>query len=289
MAIATKTKPKAAHHKKRVAAHHRQNKQYVKSYWPYIPLITIVSVGLLVNGLLSHPSAILGTKSDLSVQALVNATNVTRTQNGKAGLQLNPQLNTAAQAKANDMVAHNYWSHTAPTGNQPSAFVAGAGYQYQILGENLAYGFDSAKTTLNAWMHSDEHRANLLDSAYNEIGFGVATSPDFVGSGPETVVVAMYAQPVGTLTPAAPKTITPESSLVTRAQTVAFTPSTNSLLIGLIGAVAVVFVFVRHGIAWRKLLSRGEVFVIDHPVLDIALISVAMLAVILNHAVGFIH
>jgi hypothetical protein len=51
MAIATRPKAKA-HHKKRQAGHHRHTKQYVKTYWPYIPLVALTasSLTLLRNG-----------------------------------------------------------------------------------------------------------------------------------------------------------------------------------------------------------------------------------------------
>lgn len=43
-------------------------------------------------------------------------------------------------------------------------------------GQNLAWGDDSpsARTIVNAWMASPEHRANLLDPAYRLTGVGVA-------------------------------------------------------------------------------------------------------------------
>lgn len=48
MAIATKPKP-TIHHKKRRAQHHRKNKLYLKSYWPYLPMVAIVGVGAVIN------------------------------------------------------------------------------------------------------------------------------------------------------------------------------------------------------------------------------------------------
>jgi hypothetical protein len=42
MAIATRPKPKT-HHKKRQAQHHKQSKQYLKAYWPYIPVAALTA------------------------------------------------------------------------------------------------------------------------------------------------------------------------------------------------------------------------------------------------------
>jgi uncharacterized membrane protein len=51
MALATRPKPKI-HHKKRQAEHHSHGKHYLKTYWPYLPMLAIVGVGALVNNLL---------------------------------------------------------------------------------------------------------------------------------------------------------------------------------------------------------------------------------------------
>jgi len=48
MSIATK--PKSANHSKQVrGAHHRHSKNYLKTYWPYIPIIGIIIIGIAVN------------------------------------------------------------------------------------------------------------------------------------------------------------------------------------------------------------------------------------------------
>src|SRR6185369_9999820 len=107
-------------------------------------------------------------------------------------LQLNDQLAAAAQAKANDMARRGYWSHVTPDGKQPWSFVEASGYQYEAAGENLAYGFGSSDEVMTAWMHSPEHRANILNSVYQDVGFATANVPNYRGTGPETIVVAMY-------------------------------------------------------------------------------------------------
>jgi cell division septation protein DedD len=109
---------------------------------------------------------------------------------------LNSQLDNAAQAKANDMAARNYWSHDTPDGQSPWTFFTAAGYEYQTAGENLAYGFDTSLNTVNAWMNSPGHRANILNTTYTEVGFGIANAADYQGTGPETIVVAEYASPL---------------------------------------------------------------------------------------------
>ncbi len=143
----------------------------------------------------SKNSSVLSYATSISNSDLLTQTNTQRTSNGIAALSLNNQLAVAAQAKANDMVARDYWSHITPTGEQPWFFMSNAGYQYTSAGENLAYGFASSSDTVTGWMNSPPHRENLLNSGFSEVGFGFANSPNYVTSGPETIVVSMYGAP----------------------------------------------------------------------------------------------
>lgn len=43
-------------------------------------------------------------------------------------------------------------------------------------GENVAYGFTSAKAVLNAWMRSPGHRANIVKRRYRLLGVGARKS-----------------------------------------------------------------------------------------------------------------
>lgn len=192
---------------------HKPTKKYLEAYWPYIPMVVIIIIGLFwgsykpqhkttVNGVLAYAT-------DTTSGGLLQNTNAQRASNGESGLTLNSKLNSAAQAKANDMVARDYWSHTTPDGQQPWIFISNAGYSYSKAGENLAYGFATSADTVTGWMNSAPHRANILDSSFTEVGFGIANAPNYVGTGQETVVVAMYARPqvlgaTSSTTPAAP-------------------------------------------------------------------------------------
>ncbi len=197
MVLVTKTKhkkrPSPATNGRRGGQHHKRNDHYLKTYWPYIPIAAIVTLGLVANTFLGHVhKSVLGYATSMSVAELLNDTNTERGDNGLGGLTINAQLNSAAQAKANDMVARDYWSHNTPDGDAPWVFFVNAGYNYQTAGENLAYGFDSSATAVTAWMNSPEHRANILNSTYKDVGFGFANSSNYQGTGPETIVVAEY-------------------------------------------------------------------------------------------------
>lgn len=195
MTVAAKNKYKlTSTHRKRLGHHQRRSGVFMKAYWPYLPMALIVGVSILFNSLVMQPS-VLSYATNTSPAGLLSSTNNERTQNGLSSLSLNNQLTLAAQAKANDMVARNYWSHNTPDGQEPWVFMVNAGYQYLAAGENLAYGFTNSEDTVIGWMNSPGHRANILNSNYQEVGFGIANSSDFQTNGEQTIVVAMYGKP----------------------------------------------------------------------------------------------
>ena len=49
-----------------------------------------------------------------------------------------------------------------------------AGYQYRLIGENIAWRPESPKELLEGWMNSPLHRENILKEGFTEIGVGVA-------------------------------------------------------------------------------------------------------------------
>jgi uncharacterized protein YkwD len=106
--------------------------------------------------------------------------NKLRIQSGEQPLSDNGKLDAAAQGHSADMVAGNYFGHTTPSGEEFGARIDAAGYvpagwSYE-LGENIECGTLSLATpsgTVNGWMNSPEHRANILNGDFRESGIGV--------------------------------------------------------------------------------------------------------------------
>lgn len=227
-------RPSAAH-KKRSGAHHTQNRHYIQTYWPYLPMAFIVGVGLLLQFVIAKPHArVLSYATDMSVAELLQDTNDQRAANNVAALSLNATLNQAAQAKAHDMATNNYWAHTSPSGLTPWYFITQAGYGYTTAGENLAYGFATASDALTGWMNSPGHRANILNAAFTEVGFGIIDIPNYQSQGEQTLVVAMYAAPAHvmqttpTVTQSTTQTTTATATPTAQATTDTVTPTTTA-------------------------------------------------------------
>jgi hypothetical protein len=228
---------------------------FEKVYWPYIPVLIVVGILLTFSGqsgalqaaVRHHGGKVLAYSTSMSVSGLLTDTNNARSSNGVTSLNLNDQLDAAAQANANDMAARNYWSHNTPEGNPPWVWVTDQGYAYQKLGQNLAAGFNDEQSTINGWMASPPHRENLLDPSFSDVGFGFANNPNYTSAsgGPMTIIVAFYGAPaattpapaatptVGNATPAAPTnsappTNTPAPTASTPAALVQSAPAASS-------------------------------------------------------------
>jgi uncharacterized protein YkwD len=112
--------------------------------------------------------------SHLTSNGVVNFTNQQRELNGLAPLHTNAKLSKAAESKIDDMFAQQYFEHESPDGKHPADIISATGYEYILVGENLALGnFSDDKVLVQAWMDSPGHRANILNNKFQEIGVAV--------------------------------------------------------------------------------------------------------------------
>jgi uncharacterized protein YkwD len=105
---------------------------------------------------------------------------------GAQALRPDPELTRIARVRSCDRAHGAPFSHTDADGH----FIAGdmireIPRRYDgIKGENISTGGrpfapeDFAQTTVQAWMESPEHRANILNPAFTLAGVGVATVGD---------------------------------------------------------------------------------------------------------------
>ncbi|MEA4955499.1 MAG: SafA/ExsA family spore coat assembly protein [Pseudoflavonifractor sp.] len=103
---------------------------------------------------------------------VIRLVNEIRVQNGLSALKTNWELSRVARYKSQDMVDKHYFSHTSPTYGTPFEMIRAFGLSYRAAGENIAYGQSTPQAVVTAWMNSSGHRANILNSAYTQIGVG---------------------------------------------------------------------------------------------------------------------
>ncbi|GGT28682.1 CAP domain-containing protein [Streptomyces chromofuscus] len=103
---------------------------------------------------------------------VIELTNHERTRAGLPPLASDAALTRAAQAHSDDMVARDFYSHTAPGGSRPWDRAAAAGSTHHSIGENIACGQRSPAEVVTGWMNSPGHRANILKPGFTRIGIG---------------------------------------------------------------------------------------------------------------------
>jgi uncharacterized protein YkwD len=103
--------------------------------------------------------------------------NQERVKVGCPALQLDPQLQQAAQTYAQDMADSGRFSHTSADGTTFVQRAKAAGYANPGA-ENISKGNQSAQAIMDAFMNSPGHAKNILNCDFTALGVGVAQAPD---------------------------------------------------------------------------------------------------------------
>ena len=160
--------------------------------FPWLPLVVagLAAASAIAVVLSTGPkaSADYGADSDL-----FSLTNQDRASNGVASLAHNSTLQTIGEngswsgcsgagtinGRSDDMIVRNYFSHyIPPCGRTVFSMMQAYGVGYSSAGENIGWvsgepnGGAAASYINSSFMNSTEHRNNILDSAYTELGVG---------------------------------------------------------------------------------------------------------------------
>lgn len=259
-----KSRRTVGQHLRHVAVPHRGNQYRPHAIrWRGVAIVlALVVLAQVVYGVLTPGGVVLGRVSDISIQTLVDDTNTARATEDLTALTQSELLTQAAELKAEDMFAHDYWAHTSPTGVTPWKWFGDVGYEYAEAGENLAKNYPDASKTVEAWMNSPTHRENIMNSNFTEVGFAVREG---MLEGEQTVlVVAMYGLPasqvasvVGASVFAAPvgtATVNPWNYFATAFMSASPATHFSLILLAAIALVALVAHFTRKKLPpeWRS-------------------------------------
>lgn len=110
------------------------------------------------------------TQTATYAEQVVALVNKERVKAGLSELTLDKTIETAATVRAKEI--EQSFSHTRPDGSSFSTALKEQGITYRGSGENIAWGQKSPEEVVNAWMNSEGHRANILNSKYTKIGVG---------------------------------------------------------------------------------------------------------------------
>lgn len=110
-------------------------------------------------------------------QSLLDALNEARAQARYCGDQFyeavgpvtwNCKLEIAALDHAQDMGDNNFFSHTGSDGLRVGSRATSAGYQWNMVGENIAAGFYTVGSVMQGWLNSPSHCSAIMNGYYEE-------------------------------------------------------------------------------------------------------------------------
>ncbi|MCK5357772.1 MAG: hypothetical protein KAJ48_05195, partial [Elusimicrobiales bacterium] len=133
-------------------------------------LIKAATVGFLF---LSYPQG--ARVSSQIVSRVLELVNADRIKAGFGALAVNQALTASALAKADNLIANDYFAHTCPDGRKPWDWIDRGQYQYLFVGENLAMNFTTADSVHIALMNSPSHKQNILNDRYNDVGIAMVS------------------------------------------------------------------------------------------------------------------
>jgi uncharacterized protein YkwD len=108
--------------------------------------------------------------------AVVCLINQQRNAHGLPSLRVSDRLNRSAQDWNQTMITSGDFTH----GTNFAGRISAVGYDWQTAGENIATGFVTPRSVVNAWMASPDHCRNILDPNFRDVGTG--ENPAAVGS-----------------------------------------------------------------------------------------------------------
>ncbi len=107
--------------------------------------------------------------ADPVVERLLELHNQRRSEQKLPPLSIAEKLNEAARIQAQYMVESGNLTHQGPNGSNAADRVRRLKYPFQNIGENVAFGQETAENAMQSWMESNEHRENILGH-YEEMG-----------------------------------------------------------------------------------------------------------------------
>lgn len=112
--------------------------------------------------------------TDTSKARIFELVNEARAAEGLGPVSENKILEAQAEQYACEMIVWEFFAHENPvTGTTLGDRAREFGYNFAIIGENLAAGQRTAEQAMQDWLDSPGHRANILEPDFTELGVGI--------------------------------------------------------------------------------------------------------------------
>jgi uncharacterized protein YkwD len=148
-----------------------------------LPVAGFLCAVLLLSGGRAHadnvctPDASWGTLNTAFAAQVLTLINQDRASLGEAPLTTDWALTDSAQWKSMNMSGFNYFDHEDdPIGRSVQQRLQDCGYPAASSdwGENIAEGYSTPASVVQAWLNSPGHKANIEDADFTTTGIGVA-------------------------------------------------------------------------------------------------------------------
>ncbi len=146
---------------------------------------------------ISFPVPTSPSLSDETKQRYLDAINEARSKTQDCGdkgimdpapaVKWSEKLYQAAYLHSQDMALSDYFSHTGSgeesdtvaqaehpgTGSSPKERIEYTGYIWRSYGENIAAGYDTLQSVIEAWLKSPGHCANIMNPNFKEVSMSM--------------------------------------------------------------------------------------------------------------------
>ena len=127
-------------------------------------------------------SSPINNENDVFDRELLELVNYERTSRGLDTLEIDSQLDQAANLHTDEMIQADEMSHQLPGEAGLGDRVTATGYEWSYLNENIAAGQTTPEEVMYGefgWMNSNEgHREAILNPEFTHIGIGYGSAPD---------------------------------------------------------------------------------------------------------------
>jgi len=153
----------------------------------------------LINRARANPTA-EATRYGISLNQNLASNTISTTP--KQPLAPHQTLGNVAVAHSQDMLSRNFFNHTSPSGTTPGGRATAAGYNWNLIAENIAYvGYFGTANPTTQTLKSHEllfksagHRVNILRDSIEEIGIGIRDGAYALAGSNATLVTEVFGQ-----------------------------------------------------------------------------------------------
>ena len=109
---------------------------------------------------------------------LIALINNERDTNGLPSLTINWEVARLAHYKSEEMIKHQLFCHESLVYGNPAQILDRFHIQHNMVGANIAMGYNTPQEVMASWLGSPGHHANLVNPNFTSIGVGLSLDKD---------------------------------------------------------------------------------------------------------------